>query len=292
MTPSPDRPRGLGRGLSALIGDEVAAVKGEPASRKDARTLPVAFLQPGRYQPRKTFDEQPLADLAASIREKGVLSPILVRPVGLDRYEIVAGERRWRAAQLAQLHEVPIIERSFDDREALEIALVENVQRQDLTPIEEAEAYGRLMTEFRYTQEILAEKIGKSRSSIANLLRLRELPPMVRVMLGDGRLTEGHGRALLGALDPETMANEAVARGLNVRQVEDLVKREKKRPKTRAPKGAAKAAKDADTRALEHDLSLKLGLKVEIEFDGKGGRMVLHYTSLDQLDTVVEKLNG
>jgi len=166
------------------------------------------------------------------------------------------------------------------------------VQRQDLTPIEEAEAYGRLMSEFRYTQEILAEKIGKSRSSIANLLRLRELPVIVRAMLGDGRLSEGHGRALLGALDPEAMAQVIVAKGLNVRQVEDLVKREKKRPKFRGPKTAAKPAKDADTRALEHDLSLKLGLKVEIEFDGKGGRVVLQYTSLDQLDSVVEKLNS
>ena len=279
----------LGRGLSALLGADAEAVL-EPSAQ---RNVPIEYLHPGKYQPRGKFDESELKELAQSIRENGVLQPILVRA---DRnrggLEIVAGERRWRAAQLAQLHEVPVIERTFDDREALEIALVENVQREDLTPIEEADAYGRLMTEFRYTQEVLSEKIGKSRSSIANLLRLRDLPAMVRVMLGDGRLSEGHGRALLGALDPEGMANEIVAKGLNVRQVEDLVKREKKRPKFRSPKTAAKSTKDADTRALEHDLSLKLGLKVEIEFDGKGGRVVLHYTSLDQLDGVVEKLNS
>jgi ParB family chromosome partitioning protein len=278
----------LGRGLSALLGAEDAAL--EPSAQ---RSVPIEYLHPGKYQPRGKFDQGELDSLAQSIRENGVLQPILVRAdPGKGGLEIVAGERRWRAAQLAQLHEVPVIERSFDDREALEIALVENVQRQDLTPIEEAEAYGRLMSEFRYTQEILAEKIGKSRSSIANLLRLRELPVIVRVMLGDGRLSEGHGRALLGALDPEAMAQEIVAKGLNVRQVEELVKREKKRPKLRGLKTAAKPAKDADTRALEHDLSLKLGLKVEIEFNGKGGRVVLHYASLDQLDGVVEKLNS
>ena len=279
----------LGRGLSALLGGDAETAL-EPSAQ---RSVPIEYLHPGKYQPRGKFDPDELNDLAQSIRENGVLQPILVRAdPNKGGLEIVAGERRWRAAQLAQLHEVPIIERTFDDREALEIALVENVQRQDLTPIEEAEAYGRLMSEFRYTQEILAEKIGKSRSAIANLLRLRELPAIVRNMLGDGRLTEGHGRALLGALDPEAMAQEIVAKGLNVRQVEDLVKREKKRPKFRSPKTSAKSTKDADTRALEHDLSLKLGLKVEIEFDGKGGRVVLHYGSLDQLDTVVEKLNG
>jgi len=279
----------LGRGLSALLGGD-----GEAALEPNAqRNVPIEYLHPGKYQPRGRLETSELESLAQSIRENGVLQPILVRAdPNKGGLEIVAGERRWRAAQLAQLHEVPIIERTFDDREALEIALVENVQRQDLTPIEEAEAYGRLMSEFRYTQEILAEKIGKSRSAIANLLRLRELPAIVRNMLGDGRLTEGHGRALLGALDPEAMAQEIVAKGLNVRQVEDLVKREKKRPKLRGPKTSAKSTKDADTRALEHDLSLKLGLKVEIEFDGKGGRVVLHYGSLDQLDTVVEKLNG
>ena len=278
----------LGRGLSALLGGEDVAL--EPSAQ---RNVPIEYLHPGRYQPRATFDKDELAALAQSIRENGVLQPILVRhDPAKGGLEIVAGERRWRAAQLAQLHEVPVIERSFDDREALEIALVENVQRQDLSPMEEADAYGRLMSEFKYTQEILAEKIGKSRSAIANLLRLRELPAAVRAMLADGRLSEGHGRALLGAADPEALASQVLARGLNVRQVEDLVKREKQRRGPRLKKGAAKPGKDADTRALEHDLSLKLGLKVEIEFDGKGGRLVLHYGSLDQLDSVVEKLNS
>src|SRR6202012_4692901 len=178
--PSQDRPRGLGRGLSALIGDEVAAVKGEPAQKKDIRTLPVAFLQPGKYQPRKTFDEQPLADLAASIKEVGVLSPILVRPGGPDRYEIVAGERRWRAAQIAKLHDVPVVVRELADDQALEIAIIENVQRADLNAIEEATAYQDLIQKFGRTQEDVAKEIGKSRSHVANTIRLLKLPESVK----------------------------------------------------------------------------------------------------------------
>jgi ParB family chromosome partitioning protein len=207
-------------------------------------------------------------------------------------FEIVAGERRWRAAQLAQLHEVPIVERRLADRDALEIALVENVQRQDLLPLEEADGYARLIQEFNYTQEVLAERIGKNRSTIANLLRLRDLPAPVRAMLADGRLTAGHARALLGVANPLALAEAIVAKGLNVRQAEHLAQRQKTtRPAAGRRKAATAAAKDADTRALEHDLTLKLGLKVEIQFDGKGGRLVLHYRSLDQLDGVIEKLN-
>src|SRR5450432_1006380 len=168
MNANPDRPRGLGRGLSALIGDEAAAVKGESVAKKDLRSLPVAFLQPGRYQPRKTFDEQPLTDLAASIREKGVLSPILVRPIGPDRYEIVAGERRWRAAQIAQLHDVPVLVRELGDDQALELAIIENVQRADLNVLEEAQAYQDLIQKFGRTQEDVAKEIGKSRPHVAN----------------------------------------------------------------------------------------------------------------------------
>src|ERR1700749_3740847 len=202
MTPTPDRPRGLGRGLSALIGDEVAAVKGEPASKKDVRTLPVAFLQPGRYQPRKTFDEQPLADLAASIREKGVLSPILVRPIGADRYEIVAGERRWRAAQLAKLHDVPVLVRELADEQALEIAIIENVQREGLNAIEEARAYQDLIEKFGRTQEEVAKQVGKSRPHVANTIRLLKLPAQVRAWVEEGKLTAGHARTLLGVPSP------------------------------------------------------------------------------------------
>ena len=279
----------LGRGLSALLGGEEA-----PADLGPQRSMPIDLLHPGRYQPRGRFAPDELEALAQSVRENGILQPILVRPhdkLG-GHFEIVAGERRWRAAQLAQLHEVPIILRALDDRSTLEIALIENVQREDLTPLEEAEGYARLMAEFDYTQETLAERIGKSRSAIANLLRLRGLPEPVRAMISAGKLSVGHARALIGADDPVALANEIVAKDLNVRQAEALVKKQK--PDTARKKAAAApaAAKDADTRALEHDLSLKLGLKVEVQFDGKGGRLVLHYASLDQLDTVIEKLNG
>src|ERR1700710_863883 len=218
--PSQDRPRGLGRGLSALIGDEAAAVKGEPVSRKDTRTLPVAFLQPGQYQPRKTFDEQPLADLAASIKEKGVLSPILVRPIGADRYEIVAGERRWRAAQLAQLHDVPVVVRELADDQALEIAIIENVQRADLNALEEAAAYEELITKFGRTQEDVAREVGKSRSHVANTVRLLRLPESVKALVREGKLTAGHARTLLGVADPEARARELIAGEMTVRQAE------------------------------------------------------------------------
>jgi ParB family chromosome partitioning protein len=278
----------LGRGLDALLGAEEA-----PADLGPQRSMAIDLLHPGRYQPRGRFAPEELEALAQSVRENGILQPILVRPhdkLG-GHFEIVAGERRWRAAQLAQLHEVPIILRSLDDRSTLEIALIENVQREDLTPLEEAEGYARLMSEFDYTQETLAERIGKSRSAIANLLRLRGLPEQVRAMISDGKLSVGHARALIGAPDPIALANEIVAKDLNVRQAEALAKKQKPEPSHKKGTTTATPAKDADTRALEHDLSLKLGLKVEVQFDGKGGRLILHYASLDQLDTVIEKLN-
>jgi ParB family chromosome partitioning protein len=279
----------LGRGLSALLGNDEA-----PADLGPQRSMAIDLLHPGRYQPRGRFASDELEALAQSVRENGILQPILVRPhdkLG-GHFEIVAGERRWRAAQLARLHEVPIILRSLDDRSALEIALIENVQREDLTPLEEAEGYARLMSEFDYTQETLAERIGKSRSAIANLLRLRGLPEAVRALISEGKLSVGHARTLIGAPDPIALANEIVAKDLNVRQAEALVKKQKPEAARKKSAAAAPSAKDADTRALEHDLSLKLGLKVEVQFDGKGGRLVLHYASLDQLDSVIEKLNG
>ena len=221
MTPPTDRPRGLGRGLSALIGDEAAAVKGEPAAaKKDVRTLPVAFLQPGKYQPRTTFDDEPLANLAASIKEVGVLSPILVRPIGPDRYEIVAGERRWRAAQIAKLHDVPVLVRELADEQALEIAIIENVQREGLNAIEEARAYNDLIERFKRTQEDVAKEIGKSRSHVANTIRLLKLPAVVQAWVEEGKLTAGHARTLLGVPDPEAMARELMAGGVTVRQAE------------------------------------------------------------------------
>ena len=215
MNPNQDRPRGLGRGLSALIGDEVAAVKGEPVAKKDLRSLPVAFLQPGRFQPRMTFDEQPLQELAASIREKGVLSPILVRPIGPDRYEIVAGERRWRAAQLAKLHDVPVVVRELPDDQALELAIIENVQRADLNAIEEGAAYEELISKFGRTQEDVAREVGKSRSHVANTIRLLKLPDQVKTWIRDGKLTAGHARTLLSEADPVGRARATGSASLN-----------------------------------------------------------------------------
>jgi ParB family chromosome partitioning protein len=288
MTPPQDRPRGLGRGLSALIGDEVAAVKGEPTAKKDTRTLPVAFLQPGKYQPRKTFDEQPLADLAASIKEKGVLSPILVRPIGGDRYEIVAGERRWRAAQLAKLHDVPVVVREMADGEALEIAIIENVQRADLNAIEEATAYRQLMDEpFKRTQEEVAQHVGKSRSHVANTVRLLNLPPQVLAWLRDGKLTAGHARTLLGEADPESRARELIEGALTVRQAEQ---------RSTSKKPVKKSLKDPNIADLEASISNRLGLKVQVSHkvdkngDDKGGEVRITYKTLEQLDDLTRRL--
>jgi len=283
MNPAPDRPRGLGRGLSALIGDEVAAVKGEPVARKDTRTLPVAFLQPGRYQPRKTFDDQPLADLAASIKEKGVLSPILVRPIGADRYEIVAGERRWRAAQIAKLHDVPVVVRELPDDQALEIAIIENVQRADLNALEEGAAYQELITQFGRTQEEVAQQVGKSRPHIANTIRLLQLPEQVKAWVREGKLTAGHARTLLGAADPEARARELIAGEMTVRQAEQRSGKKKK------PGG--KVAKDANIADLEASISNRLGLKVQIVHKGdKGGEIRITYKTLEQLDDLTRRL--
>ena len=288
MNPPPqDRPRGLGRGLSALIGDEVAAVKGEPVSKKDTRSLPVAFLQPGRYQPRKTFDEQPLTDLAASIKEKGVLSPILVRPIGPDKYEIVAGERRWRAAQIAKLHDVPVVVRELPDDQALEIAIIENVQRADLNAIEEGAAYEELISQFGRTQEDVAREVGKSRSHVANTIRLLKLPDAVKTWVREGKLTAGHARTLLGVPDPEARARELIEGALTVRQAEQRSVAKKK------PGG--KPYRDPNIAELETSISNALGLKTEIthRVDKKGdkGEVRVAYSSLEQLDEIVRRLS-
>ena len=285
MNPAQDRPRGLGRGLSALIGDEVAAVKGEPAAKKDIRTLPVAFLQPGKYQPRKTFDEQPLADLAASIKEKGVLSPILVRPIGPDRYEIVAGERRWRASQIAKLHDVPVVVREMGDSESLEIAIIENVQRADLNAIEEAAAYRELMDRFDYTQEKMAKEVGKSRPHIANTLRLLTLPPVVQEMVRDGRLTSGHARTLIGSPNAEAGAQAIIDGALNVREAEQ-------RSHIKKSSKGRKAAADPNIVDLESRVSNALGLKVKVIHKGsKGGEVRITYKTLEQLDEINRRLS-
>jgi len=283
MNPAQDRPRGLGRGLSALIGDEAAAVKGEPVAKKDLRSLPVAFLQPGRFQPRMTFDEQPLAELAASIREKGVLSPILVRPIGPDRYEIVAGERRWRAAQIAKLHDVPVVVRELADDQALELAIIENVQRADLNAIEEGAAYEELITKFSRTQEDVAREVGKSRSHVANTIRLLRLPNQVKAWIREGKLTAGHARTLLSEADPEARARELIEGALTVRQAEQrsVVKK----------KPGGKPAKDPNIADLEASISNHLGLKIQIIHKGdKGGEMRISYKSLEQLDELTRRL--
>jgi ParB family chromosome partitioning protein len=285
----------LGRGLAALLKDD----RGTTAATADAaarapRLVPIGNLHPGRLQPRRRFDPAALDALAASIRNQGVLQPLVVRPLA-DRpqhFEIIAGERRWRAAQRAELHEVPVVVKSLRDRDALEIALIENVQREDLTALEEAEGYRQLIEQFGHTQEALATAVGKSRSHVTNLLRLLGLPPSVQEMLQDGRLSAGHARALITAHDPAAIAQQIVARGLSVREVEALVQAGKAPSAARAAKaGAARAQRDPDTLALEAELSAQLGLKVTISFDGKGGRLSVHYSTLDQLDDVLLRLN-
>lgn len=285
------RHRGLGRGLSALIGEE-ALVSTHGAQTQDGagrnlRTLPVAFLRPNPFQPRKHFDQKELDELASSIREKGVLQPILVRPVAgtLDAYEIVAGERRWRAAQIAKLHDVPVVVRDLGDSEALELAIIENIQRTDLNAVEEGAAYRDLMDRFGYTQERLAEEIGKSRSHVANTLRLIRLPESVQAMIREGKLSAGHARTLIGAANPEAMAKQIVKRELNVREAEH--RSHAKTGRTEKP-----IRKDSDTKALEASLTNMLGLKVEILHKGStGGELKIAYRTLEQLDDLIQRLN-
>jgi ParB family chromosome partitioning protein len=283
MSAEDSRRKQLGRGLSALFGAEEADYA---ELERAGMTVAVEFLQPSRFQPRHRFDEEEIKGLVDSVRENGILQPILVRRAAdsAERYEIIAGERRWRAAQLAKLHEVPVIVKDLSDGDALEIALVENLQRQDLTPLEEAEGFQRLMAEFSHTQESLGRGLGKSRSHIANTIRLLGLPETVKAMIEDGRLSAGHARALLGAQDPEALARRVVARGLNVRQTEALVQAEKAPPRRAA-------AKDADTLALERDLAERLGLNVAINHRGAGGTLTIRYRTLEQLDDVVQRLS-
>lgn len=271
---------GLGRGLSALMADVALEQQTNSAQVGPVMSLPVESLVPNPDQPRRHFDETALAELAASIREKGVIQPLVVRAKG-ESYEIVAGERRWRAAQRAQVHELPVVVREFTDTEVLEIAIIENVQRADLNAVEEAQGYRALIERFGHTQEKLAEVLGKSRSYIANLLRLLNLPDDVQSLVRDGKLSAGHARALITADDAGALARKVVAEGLSVRQVEALTKRPAgaDKPKPR-PKG-----KDSDTQALENDLSAALGMKVSIEYDGGGkGRVTVAYKNMDQLD--------
>ena len=279
------RRRQLGRGLAALFGEADGALAMDPAPQ---RRVPIELIRPGAFQPRRRFVEAELDALAQSIREKGIIQPLLVRPLAGEEaaFELIAGERRWRAAQRVGMHEVPVIVRPLADSEALEIALVENLQREDLSPLEEADAYRRLTDEFGRTQTALAEAVGKSRSHVANTLRLLSLPASVHRRLDDGELSAGHARALLAAPDPAALAAEVVRRGLNVRATERLLQR---RSTAQPPKPRRR---DADTLALERDLAARLGLRVTVEPRQRGGSLTLHYTNLDQLDRVLRLLRA
>jgi len=278
----------LGKGLAALLGDNASAAR-PTAAAVGVRNVPVEFLEPSPFQPRVDMNPDALADLVESIKARGILQPLLVRPhpAQAGRYQIIAGERRWRASQQAGLHDVPVLVRDLSDAETMAAALVENLQRQDLNAIEEAEGYKRLFDEFQMTQEALAESVGKSRSHIANTLRLLNLPATVLEEVKKGSLTPGHARALLAHPDPEKAALTVIARGLNVRQTEALASR-----KPDPSPATSGREQDPETVALARDLSERLGLKVDIAFDGKGGSVRLSYRSLDQLDGIVSLLSA
>jgi len=277
----------LGRGLSALLGED-SSDYAELDKVRTSKTVPIEFLHPGRYQPRHAINDSDIIELSQSVRAKGILQPILVRrhPDEANAFEIIAGERRWRAAQMAQLHEVPVVIKELNDREALEIALVENLQRQDLSPLEEAEGYRRLMDEFTHSQDALGKALGKSRSHVANMMRLLGLPDEVKAMLDAGDISAGHARAVLNANKPVALARRVVRRGLNVRQTEELAKDAKEKKKA-----ASGPTKDSDTLALERDISALLGLRAEIRYRGGKGSLTLHYDRLDQLGDILARLS-
>ena len=291
-----ERRRGLApeRGISALMADlEAKPASATGAPRAGETTIGIGRISPSPGQPRRTFADSALEELAASIREKGIVQPLILRksPRDPDRYEIVAGERRWRAAQRAQLHEVPAIVRDLDDAEVLEIAIVENIQRADLNAMEEAGGYQQLMERFGHTQQALAQALGKSRSHVANLLRLLALPKAVQELVRSGDLSAGHARALVTAADPEALARRIVAKGLSVRQAEALVRDEGAGRRPRSP-GRRRTEKDADTRAAERDLAAALGMKVSIDHveDGEAGSVTFRYGSLEQFDELCRRV--
>jgi len=282
--------RRLGRGLAALIGEmDQPLPVGEPQRAISAdRTVPIEFIARSPRNPRRYFDESELQDLAASIRQHGIVQPVVVRTVEQNRFEIIAGERRWRAAQLAGFTEVPVIVRDVDDRTALELAIVENVQRSDLNPLEEALGYEQLIAEHGYTQNDLGEIIGKSRSHVANSLRLLKLPDPVRDMLSEGSLSAGHARALVSTSDPTTLAKTIVSKGLSVRDAERIAQNDIRSQLD--PVHARKPEKDSDTVALERTLSDALGLDVAISHKGNGGQVRINYKTLEQLEAVCRLL--
>jgi ParB family chromosome partitioning protein len=288
-----EKPSRLGRGLAALIGDmaPIEAPRAADNTNGGPRRLPVEFLIANRANPRHDFDSEQLDELTASIKEKGVMQPLLVRPMAdPDRFEIIAGERRWRAAQRAGLHDVPVIVREVDDKEALELAIIENVQRVDLNALEEAQGYEQLIEQFSYTQQDLAQVIGKSRSHVANTLRLLKLPREVRDLVSNGQLTAGHARTLITAEDPLAVAREIIAHGLSVREAEALSQRGVA-PKKTPPHEAM--PRDADLVALEKRLSDAIGLKVVVAYKADGsGTVQIGYKTLEQLDGVLARLTG
>lgn len=297
MSEKKNKSRGLGRGLSALMADvnqDIAPQPTKAARRADMR-VPIEQVRPNPEQPRRAFNDEALQDLAASIAEKGIIQPIIVRkhPSAEGIFEIVAGERRWRASQIAKQHDIPVIVRDYTDTEVLEVAIIENIQRADLNPIDEGAGYKQLMQKFGHTQEQLSTVLGKSRSHIANVMRLLNLPEGVRAYLVDGKLTAGHARALIGHEDAEKMAHVIVQKGLSVREAEKLAKQGLTKPKT--PRTAKVAsAKDADTIQIEGELSAALGMKVTIDHkpDAEGGRLTVNYNNLDQLDDLLRALSG
>lgn len=280
---------GLGRGLSALLEEMGSAPPVAATESRSANLLPVASISPNPTQPRRLFDETALNELADSIRIKGVLQPILVRPAENGRYEIVAGERRWRAAQMAGLHEIPVVIRTFSDVDGFEAAIIENVQRTDLNPIEESQGYQRLIQEFGHTQEMVASVTGKARSHVANLLRLLDLPEDVQLLVKMGLLSLGHAKAVMQAKDPSALAKEIAAQGLTVRQAEEAARRSQG---IAAPKPHAATRRDPELDALEAQLGEALGIQVSIEARGKRGTVTLKFSDLDQLDTIIARLQG
>jgi ParB family chromosome partitioning protein len=298
---SAERPaKGLGMGLQALLGDvarpAAPSANEAPASRGGVREIDIARIKPNPHQPRVQFDEEALDELADSIRERGVLQPILLRPEGED-YLIIAGERRWRAAQRARLHTIPAIVREIDESTTAELALIENIQRLDLNPLEEAEGYRQLIQRHSHTQDEIGRIVHKSRSHVANLLRLLDLPEFVRQSLLKGDISMGHARAVATAPDPEELTKEIIDKGLSVRQAEARARREKSRPGPGADIGRASARNaakvmDADLEALERQLGDILGLRVQVIHKGQGGAVMLHYSSLDQLDMICQRLSG
>lgn len=286
-----DKPTRLGRGLAALIGD-MAAMEGARVVEGNGggKRLPVDFIIANRANPRRSFDADQLEELTNSVREKGIMSPLLVRPTtDPNVFELIAGERRWRAAQKAGLHDVPVIVRDVDDKEALELAIIENVQRADLNPLEEAMGYGQLIEQFDYTQQDLAQVIGKSRSHVANTMRLLRLPEDVKSMVASGTLTAGHARTLITVEDPAGLARQIVERGLSVREAEAL-SQQREAPTRR--KGDVEVPRDADTIALERRLADALGLSVALSHSDKGGRLEIRYKTLEQLDDLCARLTG